>query len=58
MPEIIENADFEEIVRDREKLSSVLDSALQKSINVATIFKKVFNKCKNASLRFCTFLYW
>jgi hypothetical protein len=32
-PEIIDNADFGEMVGDREKLSSVLDSAPKKSIN-------------------------
>jgi hypothetical protein len=31
------------MARDREKLSSVSDSATQKSINLAKIFKKVFN---------------
>jgi hypothetical protein len=30
MPEIIDNADFGEMVGDREKLSSVVDSAPQK----------------------------
>jgi hypothetical protein len=49
MPEIIDNANFGEVVCDREKLSSVLDSAPQKSINLAKIFKKVFN-CKNVGL--------
>jgi hypothetical protein len=38
------------LVRVREKLTSVLDSAPQKSINVAKIFKKVLNNCKNAGL--------
>jgi hypothetical protein len=38
------------MVRDREKLSSVLDSAPQKSISLAKSFKKVFNNCKNAGL--------
>jgi hypothetical protein len=32
MPGIIYSADFGEMVRDRKKLSSVLDSAPQKSI--------------------------
>jgi hypothetical protein len=40
MPEIIDTADLWEIVRDRETLSSGLDSAPQKSINLAQIFKK------------------
>jgi hypothetical protein len=35
MPEIIDNADFGEMVRDREKLSSVLDSAPQKIYKVS-----------------------
>jgi hypothetical protein len=38
------------MVCDREKLSSVLDSATQKSITLAKIFKNVFNNCKNAGL--------
>jgi hypothetical protein len=38
------------MVRDREKLSSVLDSALQKSTNLAKMFKKVFNMSKHAGL--------
>jgi hypothetical protein len=38
------------MVRDREKLSSVLNSAAQKYINLAKIFKNVFNNCKNAGL--------
>jgi hypothetical protein len=38
------------MVCDREILSSVLDSAPQKSINLAKIFKKVFNNSKNAGL--------
>jgi hypothetical protein len=38
------------MVRDREKTSSVLDSAPQKSMNLAKIFKKLFNNCKNAGL--------
>jgi hypothetical protein len=50
MPEIIDNADFGEMVRYREKLGSALDSALQKSMNLAKSFKKKFNKCKNAGL--------
>jgi hypothetical protein len=50
MPEIIDNADFGEMVRYGEKLSSVLDSAPQKSLNLAKIFKKCFNNCKNAGL--------
>jgi hypothetical protein len=36
------------MVCDREKMSSVLDSASHKSKNLARIFKKVFNICKNA----------
>jgi hypothetical protein len=32
------------------KLSSVLDSASQKSIHLAKIFEKVFSSCKNAGL--------
>jgi hypothetical protein len=43
-----------EMVRDREKLSSVLDSAPQKSIILAKIFKKDFNNCKNAGLCYWT----
>jgi hypothetical protein len=39
---MIDNADFREMVCDREKLSSVLDSAPQKSTNLAKIFKKSF----------------
>jgi hypothetical protein len=50
MPEIIDNADFGERVDDREKLSSVWDSAPQKSTNLAKIFKKVFNNYKNTGL--------
>jgi hypothetical protein len=42
------------MVRDREKLSSVLDSAPQKSINLTKIFKNVFSNFKNAAL--CNFL--
>jgi hypothetical protein len=38
------------MVRDEEKLSSVLDSAPQKPINLAKSFEKVFNNCKNAGL--------
>jgi hypothetical protein len=38
------------MVRDREKLSSVLDSGPQKSVNLAKIFKNIFNNCKNAGL--------
>jgi hypothetical protein len=38
------------MARDREKLSSVLDSALQKSINLAKRVKKGFNNRKNAGL--------
>jgi hypothetical protein len=49
IPEIIDNADFGEMVRDREKLSPVLDSAPQKSINLAKIFK-TFSTTKNAGL--------
>jgi hypothetical protein len=41
---------FGEMVFDREKFSSVLNSAHQKSIKLAKIFKKVFNNCKNAGL--------
>jgi hypothetical protein len=33
-----------------EQLSSVFDSAPQKSINLAKIFKNVCNNCKNAGL--------
>jgi hypothetical protein len=40
------------MVHCRERLSSVLDSAPQKSINLAKIFKNVFNNCKNAGLCF------
>jgi hypothetical protein len=50
MPEIIDTADLGEILRDRETLSSGLDSAPQKSINLAQIFKNVFNSCKTAAL--------
>jgi hypothetical protein len=50
IPEIIDNADFGEMVCDKEKLSSVLDSARQKSINLVKIFKNVFDNCKNADL--------
>jgi hypothetical protein len=39
-----------EMIRVRETLSSILDSAPQKSINLAKIFKNVFNGCKNAGL--------
>jgi hypothetical protein len=39
-----------EMVHGREKLNSVLDSAPQKFINLAEIFKKVSNSCKNAGL--------
>jgi hypothetical protein len=45
-----DNADFGVMVCDREKLRLVLDSAPQKSINLAKIFKNVFTKCKNAGL--------
>jgi hypothetical protein len=38
------------MVRVRENLSSGLDSAPQKSINLAKNFKNVFNSCKNAGL--------
>jgi hypothetical protein len=38
------------MVCERKKLSSVLDSAPQNSINLAKVFKKVFNNCKNAGL--------
>jgi hypothetical protein len=38
------------MVRDREKLSCVLDSAPQKSVNVAKSFRNVFNNSKNAGL--------
>jgi hypothetical protein len=38
------------MVRDREKMSSVLDLASHKSIDLAKIFKNVFNNCKNAGL--------
>jgi hypothetical protein len=37
MPEITHSEDFGEMVHDREKLSSVLDSAPQRSINLAKI---------------------
>jgi hypothetical protein len=47
---MIDNAHFREMVRDRENLSSVLNSAPQKSTNMATIFKNVFKNCKNAGL--------
>jgi hypothetical protein len=50
IPEIIDNAGFGEIVRDREKLSSSLDSEPPKAINLSKIFKNVFNNCKNAGL--------
>jgi hypothetical protein len=50
VPDIIDNADSGEMVRDREKLSSVLDSAPQTSINLANVFKNVFNNSKNAGL--------
>jgi hypothetical protein len=50
IPEIIDSADFGEMIYDREKLNSVLDSAPQESVNLAKIFKKVFNNCKNAGL--------
>jgi F0F1-type ATP synthase delta subunit len=48
IPESIYNADFGEMVRDREKLSSSLDSAAQKSTDLNKIFKKIFNNFKNA----------
>jgi hypothetical protein len=38
------------MVRDEEKLSSGLDSAPQKSVNLAKHFKKVFDNCKKAGL--------
>jgi hypothetical protein len=38
------------MVRDGEKLSSVLDSAPQKSISLVKIFKKFFKNSKNAGL--------
>jgi hypothetical protein len=38
------------MVRDREKLSSALDSAPQKPVHLANIFKRVINYCKNAGL--------
>jgi hypothetical protein len=50
MPEIIDNADFGEMVSAGEKLSSVLDSEPQKSISLGKIFKKVFNNRKNTVL--------
>jgi hypothetical protein len=50
IPEITDNADFGEMVRDREKLSSGLDSGSQKSVNSTKMFKKVFNNCKIAGL--------
>jgi hypothetical protein len=39
IPEIIDKADFGEMVRDGETLSSVVDSASPKSINLPKIFK-------------------
>jgi hypothetical protein len=50
IPEIIDNADFGEMVHDIEKLSSVLDSAPQKPTHLAKIFKNIFNNCKSAGL--------
>jgi hypothetical protein len=41
IPGIIDNAYFGEMVRGRENLSLVLDSALQKPINLGKIFHKV-----------------
>jgi hypothetical protein len=38
------------MVRDRERLSSVLDSEPQNSITLAKIFKNVFINCNNAGL--------
>jgi hypothetical protein len=52
IPEIIDNADLGEMVRDRENYSSVLDSAFTTSINLAKIFQNVFNNYKNADLCF------
>jgi hypothetical protein len=37
---MIDNADFGKMVCDREKLSSVFDSATQKSINLYKILEK------------------
>jgi hypothetical protein len=41
---------FGEMVHDKEKLSSCLDSAPKISIKLAKLFINVFNKCKNAGL--------
>jgi hypothetical protein len=38
------------MVRDREKMSSILDSAAPKHMYLAKSFKNVFNNCKNAGL--------
>jgi hypothetical protein len=38
------------MVRDGEKLSSGLDSAPQKSVNLAKHVKKVYKNCKNPGL--------
>jgi hypothetical protein len=40
------------MVRDRGKLSSVLDLAPQKSISLAKMVKNVSKNCKNAGLCF------
>jgi hypothetical protein len=44
------------MVRDIEKCTSNLDSAPQKFINLAKIFKNVFNNCKNAGLCIYSFV--
>jgi hypothetical protein len=38
------------MVRASENFSSILNSSHQKSKELAKIFKKVFNNCKNAGL--------
>jgi hypothetical protein len=38
------------MVCGRERFSSVLDSAPEKSVSLGKIFKKAFNNCKNAGL--------
>jgi hypothetical protein len=43
IPEIIDNAGFGEMISDIEKLSSVLDPANQRTINLAKIFTQLFN---------------
>jgi hypothetical protein len=47
---MIDNVNLGEMIRDREKLSSVLDSATPKSINLAKILKTVFN---NLNMQAC-----